>query len=49
MLTHPILDQLSELRLIGMHKALGELTGRKVKFPGDYDAKAAAKLRTAWD
>ena len=24
MLTHPILDQLTELRLIGMHKALGE-------------------------
>ena len=24
MLTHPILEQLTELRLIGMHKALGE-------------------------
>ncbi len=32
-----------------VHKALGELTGKKVKFPGDYDAKAVERLRSAWD
>ena len=31
-----------------VHDALKTLTGKKVDFPGDYDAKSVAKLRSAW-
>ena len=32
-----------------LHKALEDVTGRNVKFPSDYDAKARNKLVGAWD
>jgi hypothetical protein len=31
-----------------VHDGLKTLTGKKVDFPGDYDAKSVAKLRSAW-